>query len=278
MAGEALFFLIERLMRRGRLLDVLLLVRVTGVAKLAISVRLEAVLEVPAVGTMAAYTSLLHRGVNKLRALGGLGFVLVAGEADIVPFRHKKLWIITLVVGVAGAAASHGNRTVNKCAACQGFVMATKAEVAAGSAELKFVRGLMRIMALGALPFLYRRMDDLLSGHLIVALVTELADIGYRRKRMLACLLMTGITFAHGYGSMDELLLPHAGMTFCGYTGLLCFIFPGKGAAVIILIVRQHQEQHRHKGCQKYKFSPHKEKPPSINLGLICIPPQLKTE
>jgi hypothetical protein len=189
---------------------------------------------------MAVYTSLLHRGVSKLRALGGVGFVRVAGEADIVPFRHKKFWVITLVGGVAGAAASRSNRTVDKFAACHGFVMATKAEVASNGAELEFVRGLMRIMALGALPFLYRRMDDLLSGHLFVALVTKLADIGYRCKRMLARLLMTGITFAPCYGSMDELILPHGGMTFCGYTGLLRVISRGKDAAIIML--RRKQE------------------------------------
>jgi hypothetical protein len=256
MAGEALSFLIERLMRRGCLHDVLLLVRVTSVAEIAISIRLQVVLEVPAVGTMAVHTRVLHRGVGKLRALGGLGFVRVAGEADIVPFRHKKPWVITLVGGVAGAAASRSNRTVHEFAAGHGFVMATKAELASSGAELEFVRGLMRIMALGALTFLYRRMDDLLSGHLFVALVTELADIGYRRERMLACLLMTGITFAPCYGSMDELVLPHGGVTFCGYTGLLCFIFLGKGAAIVT--VRYTQEQHCHNGYQKKKFLSHR--------------------
>ena len=240
MAGEALSFLIESLMRRSCLHNVLLLIRVTGVAEIAISIRLQIVLEVPAVRTMAIYTSLLRRGVSKLRALGGLGLVRVAGEADLVAFRHEKLWVITLVGGVAGAAASRSNRTVDKFAACHGFVMATKAEVASNGAELEFVRGLMRIMALGALPFLYRRMDDLLSGHLFVALVTELADIGYRCKRMLASLLMTGITFGRRYGSVDELVLPLCGMTFCGYTGLLHVISRGKDAAIITL--RRKQE------------------------------------
>ena len=255
MAGEALSFLIERLMRRGCLLDVLLLVRVTGVAEIAISIRIEVVLEVPAVRTMAVYTSLLHRGVRKLRALGCLGLVRVAGEADIVPFRHEKLWVIALVGGVAGAAASRGNRAVDKFASCQGFVMAKKAELASGSAELEFVRGLMRTMALCALPFLHRGMDDLLSGHLFVALVTELADIGYRRKRMLACLLMTGLTFAPCHGSMDELILPHGGVTFCGYTGLLRVLFRCKGAAIVT--VRKTQEQHCHNGYQKKWFLSH---------------------
>jgi hypothetical protein len=205
---------------------------------------------------MAVYTRILYRGVSKLRALGGLGLVRVAGEADIIPFRHEKLWVIALVGGVAGAAASRSNRAVDKFAACQGFVMATKAEVASNGAELEFVRGLMRIMALGALPFLYRRMDDLLSGHLFVTLVTELADIGYRCKRMLACLLMTGITFAPCDGSMDELVLPHGGVTFCGYTGLLCFVFLGKGAAIVT--VRHTQEQHCRNGCQKKQFLSHR--------------------
>ena len=150
---------------------------------------------------------------------------------------------------MAGAAAARGNRTVNKFAARDAFIMAKKAEVASSGAELEFVRGLMRIMALGALPFLYRRMDDLLSGHLFVALVTELADIGYRCKRMPASLLMTGITFAPCYGSMDELILPHGGVTFCGYTGLLCFIFLGKGAAIVT--VRYAQAQRCHNGYQK---------------------------
>lgn len=249
MAGEALSFLIERLMRRGCLHDILLLVRVTSKAEIAISISLQVVLEVPAVGTMAVHTRVLHRGVSELRSLGVLGFVRVAGEADLVPFRHKKLWVIALVGGVAGAAASRSNRSVDKFAACHGFVMATKTELAASGAELEFVRGLMRIMALCALPFLYRSMDDLLSGHLFVALVTELADIGYRRKRMLACLLMTGFTFAPRDGSMDELVLSHGGVTFCGYTGLLCFIFLGKGSATVH--VRFTQEQHCRNGYQK---------------------------
>jgi hypothetical protein len=140
---------------------------------------------------------------------------------------------------MTGAAASRSNRTMDKFAACHGFVMATKAELASNGAELEFVRGLMRIMALSALPFLYRRMDDLLSGHLCVAFITELADIGYRCKRMLASLLMTGITFAPCYGSMDELILPLCGMTFCGYTGLLRVLFRAKGTAIIML----HQKQ-----------------------------------
>jgi len=38
---------------------------------------------------MAVYTSFLHRGVSKLRALGGIGFVRVAGEADLIPFCHE---------------------------------------------------------------------------------------------------------------------------------------------------------------------------------------------
>jgi hypothetical protein len=228
---------------------------VAGVAELAIPFRLQVVLEVTAVRTMAVYTSLLHRGVSKLRALGGLSFVRVAGEADIIPFRNKKLWVIALVGSMAGTAASRGNRTVDKFASCHGFVMATKAELASNGAELEFVRGLMRTMALCALPFLYRSMDDLLSGHLFVALVTKLADFGYRCKRMLACLFMTGITFAPCHGSMDELILPHGGVTFCGYTGLLCFIFRGKGAAIVT--ARNTQEQHCRNGYQKKWFLSH---------------------
>jgi hypothetical protein len=159
--------------------------------------------------------------MNELLALKCLCLVRVAAEAHIVPLRKKKLRKLALVRIVARAAASNGDRPVDKVAAGHPLVVAQEAKRASGSAELEFVWGLMRIMALGAFPFLYRRMDDLLSGHGLMAPAAKRGHIGYRLEGMLAGLGMTGSALAHRHGPMNEFILPHGRVTFCGNTGLL---------------------------------------------------------
>ena len=237
MAGEALAGRIKRLMGNGRLLDLLLLVRVTGQAEIAASLGRKIVLEVSAMRAVAAYAPQLHWRMNELRALNGLGLVRVAVEADLIPVSREKFRKIALVHVVTSAATSFGNRTMDEFAAGDnGFVVAKKAEIAPGSSELELVRGLMRTMALGALTLLHRCMNNLLRGQLPVAFGTELSHIGYRFEFMFSCLFMTGFTLTHRHGPMDKLIFPHFGVTFVGYARLLRlggFISLGRGSALV---------------------------------------------
>jgi hypothetical protein len=212
--------------------------------------------------------------MNELLALKCLCLVRVAAEAHIVPFCQEKLWKLALVCIVTGTAASNGHRTVDNVAAGNGFVVAPEAQRASGSAELEFVGGLMRVVALGAFPFLHRRMNDLLSGHRFVARAAKRGDTGYRFEGMLAGRCMTGSAVAHRHGSMNKFILPHGSMTFCGYTGLLRVFSRGKGAA--IMTEHQKQEQENRKKFRNYKFFLHRIKS-SFNktLSLRCIPNML---
>jgi hypothetical protein len=167
---------------------------------------------------VAIYTCILDRGVNELPALECVGLVRMAAEANLVPVCEKELRELALMRIVAGIAASNGNRTVDKIAAGHGLVVALEAKRASGGAKLEFVGGLMWIVALGAFPFLDRRMDDLLSGHRFVAPVAKRGHVAYRLEGMLAGRCMTGSTFTHCHGSMNELILPHGGVTCFGYT------------------------------------------------------------
>jgi len=125
VAGETLAGRIKRLMGNGRLLGLLLLVGVTGQAELAVPLGGKIVLEVAAVRAVAAYAPQLHRRMNELRALNGIGLVRVAVETDLVPFRDEEFRKLALVHVVAGAATSFGNRTVDEFAAEEdGFVVA----------------------------------------------------------------------------------------------------------------------------------------------------------
>jgi len=99
----------------------------------------------------------------------------------------------------------------------------------------------MWIMALGAFPFLYRWMDNLLPGHWFVAPATKCRHVAYRLEGMFAGRRMTGSTLTHRHGPMNELILPHGGVTCFGNTGVSLSISFGKSA--FIITVRQNEEQ-----------------------------------
>jgi hypothetical protein len=155
--------------------------------------------------------------MHELPFLELFGFVRMTAETDIVTICQKKFRERALMHGMAGAAASDGNRTVNKFPPCQGFFMAEKTEVASFSAQLEFVGRLMRVMAFCAFSFFYRCMDDFHLIELLVAFFAELSDIADRDKLVFIYQLMAGGTIRHCNWPMDIFVLPHAGMAFFRY-------------------------------------------------------------
>jgi len=100
------------------------------------------------------------------------------------------------------------------------FVVAHETQVHPVRAKLEFVRGLVRVVALGAISFFNRLVNSFLRINAVMTFVAELSDLSDRREFVFTFLHVTGCAITHRCRAMDKLFLPHFTMTFISDTGL----------------------------------------------------------
>jgi len=206
---EAFLLRFESLVPDGRLIDLFLLVVMTGEAEVLGTLCGKEKLVIRAVGIVAAHTSLLHRSMGKFLSLELITLVRMTIVADLVPLGLEQLGEIALMHRMTGAAAAGGNGSVHKLPANNGALVTEEAEFGPGSPELVLVGRLVRVVAPGAVAVFYGGMDVLLGSQVFMAFAAELSHIGDLPELMLAFEDMTKCAVAGGDGAVHELLLPH---------------------------------------------------------------------
>lgn len=93
-------------------------------------------------------------------------------------------------------------------------------------------------------------MDKGLRCQPLMAFITKLPHIFYRLEFVLTDLLMTGNTFTHRHGPMDEFILTHSRVAFIRNTGLLFAGLVSLCKNATRVAVRQKHKHQRDKGHQ----------------------------